>query len=85
VKIRSSRKVGRGALGEREMIENDTFNMKGELAQAINKLVEEVQDGLRHGFFEYGVTCELLKDRKRRLTIKAGKSHQFIIREEDLR
>lgn len=67
------------------MIENDTSNMKGALAQAINKLVEEILDGLRHGFFEYSVTCEVVKDGKRRLTIKAGKSHQFIIPEEDLR
>jgi len=67
------------------MIEKQTSDMKSALAEGIDKLVEEIQDGLRHGFFEYGVTCELMKDRKRRLTIKAGKSHQFIIREEDLR
>jgi hypothetical protein len=48
------------------------------------RLQEIVLDGLRHGFFECQITCELVKDRKRRVVLKAGKSHQFMIREEDL-
>ena len=67
------------------MIDNDTPQMKGALAQAMNKLFEEIFDGVKHGFFECTVTCELVKDRKRRLTIKAGKSHQFVIPEDNLR
>lgn len=66
------------------MIERDTSNIKGALADALSKLTEEVRDGLRHGFFQFEVTCEVMKGRKRRLTIKAGKSHQFIIGEEEL-
>jgi hypothetical protein len=66
------------------MLEKDMSHMKGELAQALNKLFEEILEGVKHGFFEYTVVCEVVKDRKRRLTIKAGKSHLFIIREEDL-
>ena len=34
--------------------------------------------------FELTLTCELTKGRKRRLTIKAGRSHQFVIPEDDL-
>ena len=49
-----------------------------------SRLQEILMDGLRHGFFSCRVTCELVKDRKRRVVIEAGKSHQFTIREEDL-
>jgi hypothetical protein len=66
------------------IIDNGTPPMKGALAQAMNKLFEEISDGVKHGFFECTVTCELVKDRKRRLIIKAGKSHQFVISEDDL-
>jgi hypothetical protein len=48
------------------------------------RLKEIVLDGLRHGYFSCRVTCELVNDRKRRVIIEAGKSHQFTIREEDL-
>jgi hypothetical protein len=48
------------------------------------RLQEIVLDGLRHGFFDCFITCELVNERKRRVIIKAGKSHQFTIREEDL-
>jgi hypothetical protein len=34
--------------------------------------------------FFCSIACELVTGRKRRVTIKAGKSHQFMIREEDL-
>jgi hypothetical protein len=47
-------------------------------------LQEIVLDGLRHGFFDCVITCELVNAGKRRVVIKAGKSHQFTIREEDL-
>jgi hypothetical protein len=47
-------------------------------------LHEIVVDGLRHGFFDCVITCELVNAGKRRVVIKAGKSHQFTIREEDL-
>jgi hypothetical protein len=48
-------------------------------------LQEVVMDGLRHGFFDFSINCELVKDRKRRVVIKAGKNFQFTIKEEDLR
>lgn len=50
----------------------------------LRKLNEIVLDGLEHGFFEYTVTCELMNNQKRRLVIKAGKSHQFTIPPDDL-
>jgi hypothetical protein len=48
------------------------------------RLQEIILDGLRHGFFDCSITCELVKGRNRRVVIKAGKSHQFTIKEEDL-
>jgi hypothetical protein len=71
-------------IGEWEMIDQNSLDLKGALGEAIKKLIEEIRDGLRHGFFHCEVNCEIVKGGKRRLTIKAGKSHQFIIREEEL-
>jgi len=66
------------------MIEQENQKSKSTLADAINKLSEVVRDGLRHGFFECKITSEILNGRKRSLTIKAGKSHRFVIEEEEL-
>ena len=55
------------------------------IEQVRAQLWEIVEDGLRHGFFEFAVSCEIVKDRRRRLVIRAGKSHQFTIPEDDLR
>ena len=59
--------------------ENDT-----QLGEAMRRLDREVRDGLRHGFFELSVECETVKDRKRRLIIKAGKTHRFTIPLEEI-
>jgi hypothetical protein len=67
------------------MSQREHHESKGTLADAINKLSEVVRDGLRHGFFECKVTSEILNGRKRGLTIRAGKSHRFVIEEEELR
>lgn len=53
-------------------------------AQALAKLEQVVLEGLRHGHFECSVACELINGKKRRLVIKAGKSHQYIIPPEEL-
>ena len=57
---------------------------KSTFEQAMDRLTREVHDGLRHGFFELAVACEMVNGRKRRLTIKAGKNHLFTIPEEEL-
>lgn len=54
------------------------------LDEAMERLLREVRDGLRHGFFELTVTGEIVKGGRRGLTIKAGKSHRFTIAPEDL-
>jgi hypothetical protein len=50
---------------------------------AVQRIVAEIHDGLRHGFFEFTLTCEVIGHERRRLTLHAGKSYQFIIRKED--
>ena len=61
-----------------------TNRNKPTLAQAMDRLSREVRDGLRHGFFELTVACEIVKGGKRGLTIKAGKNHRFTIPEEEI-
>lgn len=61
-----------------------TNSNKPTLAQAMDRLSREVRDGLRHGFFELTVACEIVKGGKRGLTIKAGKNHRFTIPEEEI-
>ena len=51
---------------------------------ALVQLREILEDGLRHGFFEFAVSCEIVKDKKRQLVIRAGKSHQYMIPEHEL-
>lgn len=55
-----------------------------ELDRALRKLIEEVRSGVEHGFFEYSVRCEIVNGRKRCLVIRAGKSHRYVIGEEEI-
>ena len=50
---------------------------------AINRILAEIQEGLRHGYFEYVLTCEVIGQERRRLTLRAGKSHQFVIPKDE--
>jgi hypothetical protein len=55
-----------------------------QLREALDRIEGLVVDGLRHGFFDYSIACEIRKDGKRQLVIRAGKSHKFIIPEDEL-
>jgi len=61
-----------------------TNGNKSTFEQAMERLTREVRDGLRHGFFELTVACEIVKGGKRGLIIKAGKNHRFTIPEDEL-
>ncbi len=50
----------------------------------MEKITREIKDGLKHGFFEYTVTGEILQGGRRKLTLKVGKSYRFTIPEEDI-
>ena len=56
-----------------------------QLAEALAHLELIVVDGLRHGFFDYTIACQIINGGKRQLVIGAGKSHKFFIPEEELR
>ena len=53
-------------------------------AEALAHLEKIVVDGLRHGFFDCTIACEIANGGKRQLVIRAGKSHKFIIPEDEL-
>jgi len=54
------------------------------LEVAIADLKKIILDGLRHGFFEYSISCEKIPEKKLRMVIKAGKSYIYIISEREL-
>lgn len=59
-------------------------NCKSALELAKECLDREILDGLRHGFFDLRIACEIVKGGKRGLIIKAGKNHRFTIPEEEI-
>lgn len=50
---------------------------------ALRRLIAEVQDGLRHGYFEYRVTCDIVNHERRRVMIYASKTYQFTIPKDE--
>ena len=52
--------------------------------EALDQLVGLVLDGLRHGHFRCSITSAIGKGGRRDLVIEAGKSHKFVIPEDDL-
>ena len=56
----------------------------GQVREALDRLEGLVVDGLKHGFFEYSIACEIANGGKRKLVIRVGKSHQFTIPEDEL-
>jgi hypothetical protein len=56
----------------------------GQMADALAHLEKVVVEGLRHGFFDCSISCEIGNGGKRQLVIRAGKSHKFTIPEEEL-
>jgi hypothetical protein len=52
--------------------------------EAVNRLVQVVLDGLRHGHFRCAISSGIGKDKRRELVIESGKSHKFTIPEDEL-
>lgn len=46
---------------------------------ALRRVLAEIHAGLRHGHFEYTLTCEIVGRGKRKLVLRAGKHYQFLI------
>jgi hypothetical protein len=55
-----------------------------QLRDALDELESQVMEGLKHGFFDYSVTCQIVSGGKRQLVLRAGKSHQFTIPQEEV-
>jgi hypothetical protein len=55
-----------------------------ELDRALRIIERWIRDGVEHGHFEFAIRCDLTTGGKRRLTFVGGKSHQFVIRPEEL-
>lgn len=49
------------------------------LEKALEQITKEIKSGVKHGFFEYQIHCEIVKENKRKITIKTGKSYQYHI------
>jgi hypothetical protein len=49
------------------------------------KFIENlIVEGLKHGHFDYSITCQIGNGGRRLLVIRAGKSHKFSIMEPDI-
>lgn len=70
--------------GRNEHGTQSTCNPGSALDDALAWVELEIREGLAHGFFEMTVAAEIVPGKKRRLTIRAGKSYQFVIPHEEL-
>jgi hypothetical protein len=56
----------------------------GQVRRALDLLERFIIDGLKHGFFDCSISCEIANGGKRQLVIRAGKSHKFTIPEDEV-
>jgi hypothetical protein len=49
------------------------------LKAACEHMARELFEGVKHEFFEMVVTVEMMQSKKKCITIKAGKSHRFVV------
>jgi hypothetical protein len=56
----------------------------GQAREALDRLERLVIEGLKHGFFDYSIGCQVANGGKRQLVIRAGMSHKFTIPEDEL-
>ena len=63
----------------------DRFQAKsGQICEALDRLEGLVVDGLKHGYFDFSIACEIANGGKRKLMIRAGKSYMFTIAEDEM-
>jgi hypothetical protein len=56
-----------------------------ELQRAIDHISAKVRKGLKHGFFDYRVTSEIVKGEKRRLLVTTGEKEKFVISKDEIK
>ena len=71
-------------MDEARIITTSRRTHDGQFDEALAHIEKVVVDGLRHGFFDYSIHCEIGNGGKRQLVIGAGKSHKFTIPEEEV-
>ncbi len=49
----------------------------------MRRVAAEISEGLRHGYFDLTIDCEIVSHGRRQLTIHAGKSYRFLISEAE--
>jgi hypothetical protein len=64
-----------------EMIGRDERASSADLA--LRRIVAEITAGLRHGYFDLRVTCEVIGQDRRRLVLHAGKTYRFVLAAAD--
>jgi hypothetical protein len=65
------------------MAATNTEHSSAALERALTRVLTEIREGLRHGFCEYTLTCEIIGRGRRRLQLRAGKNYQFVIPAEE--
>jgi hypothetical protein len=55
-----------------------------QIQELLDHIEEMVIEGLKHGFFDYSITCEVSSGGKRHLVIRGGQSHKFTIPEAQI-
>lgn len=53
----------------------------GQVREVLDRVEALIVEGLKHGFFDYSITCDIAAGGKRQVVIRAGKSHKFTIPE----
>jgi hypothetical protein len=54
------------------------------MRSALDLIERLLVDGVKHGHFDYSITCETGSGGRRLLIVKAGKSHKFSVMESDV-
>jgi hypothetical protein len=54
------------------------------VCSALDLIEALLVEGIKHGHFDYAMTCETGTNGRRLLIVKAGKSHKFSIMEPDV-
>ena len=64
--------------------QNPGYGYGSQMREALDRLRGLIIDGLKHGFFDYSISCEVGTKGRRQLVIRAGMSHKFTIPEDEL-
>jgi hypothetical protein len=61
------------------MSNHGSSGLTDRLERALQHVLAEIHAGLRHGYFEYTLSCEVTSQGRRCLLLRAGKHYRFVI------